>query len=534
MAKDTERVRKIISFIEKLNVPSGKGEGAPFKLRPFQKKFIREVYTPTDKNGKRIVRRAILSVARKNGKSVEIATLALTHLIGPEAVTNGEIYSAANTRDQAALVFKYAAQIVRADPELDADQGGLIKIVDSTKTMVCFSNGSVYRAIAAEAGPQYGKNPTVCIYDELAQAKNRDLYDALDTSMAAREEPLFYVISTQSNDPQHILSQLIDDGLSGHDPATICHLYAVPDDAEDIFNDEKLWYLANPALNDFRSLSEMRTAAKRAKRMPSFESSFRNLYLNQRVDAESPFIPRQEWQACQGDATIDSGSEIYLGLDLSGKTDLTALIGVSNGDQDKVKSWFWKPKESLLEHEKRDRVPYPVWERQGFLKTTPGRAIQYSFIAQELAEIHKTYAIVGMAFDRYRIDDLMNAMGTIGLDCYVDGKDQARAGAIRLVPWGQGYASMTQAVEAMEGSVLDRKLVHDGHPCLTWNISNAMTISDPAGNRKLDKSAVRFRIDGAVALAMCIGLKSRDRGGVPQQSLYSGLSVEEILARQPF
>ena len=524
MSKDTERVNKIISFIEQLIIPSGKGEGEPFKLRPFQKKFIRDVYGPTDKNGRRIVRRAVFSVGRKNGKSLLISALALTHLVGPEAVNNGEIYSAANTRDQAALVFKYAAQIVRADQEL----ASYIKIVDSTKTMVCFSNGSVYRAIAAEAGPQYGKNPTVCIYDELSQAKNRDLYDALDTSMAARPEPLFFVISTQSNDPQHILSQLIDDGLTGNDPTTVCHLYAVPDEAEGVFEDKKLWKLANPALGDFRSLSEMQTSAKRAKRMPSFEASFRNLYLNQRCKAETPFIPRAEWAACQGD--VEMGSEIYLGLDLSGKTDLTALIGVSQGEGDSVRAWFWKPGESLSEHEKRDRVPYALWEKQGFIKTTPGRAIQYPYIAQELAEINRNYVIIGLAFDRYRIDDLMNAMAEIGLDCYVEGKDNPRSGAIRLVPWGQGYASMTQAVEALEVSILDRHLVHDGQPCLTWNMSNAITISDAAGNRKLDKSKTRFRIDGAVALAMCVGLKSKDRKSIVE-SAYKDMNSDQMAER---
>jgi phage terminase large subunit-like protein len=79
---------------------------------------------------------------------------------------------------------------------------------------------------------------------------------------------------------------------------------------------------------------------------------------------------------------------------------------------------------------------------------------------------------------------------------------------------------MTQAVEALEISVLDRKLVHDGNPVLTWNISNAMTISDPAGGRKLDKSKTRFRIDGAVALAMAIGLKSKDMKEVEGPSIY--------------
>lgn len=530
MTGKNTRVNAIISFIEKLTIPSGVGEGKPFKLRPFQKRFIKDVYGPINRQGHRAVRRAILAIGRKNGKSALIAALVLVHLVGPEAVRNGEIYSAANDREQASLIFKYAAQIVRADPELEQ----YIKIVDSTKTMVCYSNGSVYRAVSSEAGTKYGLNPTVVIFDELAQAKNRELYDALDTSMAAREEPLFIVISTQSNDPQHILSQLIDDGLSGRDPSTVCHLYAVPDDAEGVFVDQKLWKLANPALGDFRSLSEMKTAAKRAQRMPTFEAAFRNLYLNQRVNAESPLIPRAEWMGCKGDAIIEPGSEIYLGLDLSGKTDLTALVAVSNGDQDIVRPWFWKPKESILDHEKRDRVPYWVWENKGVIETTPGRAVQYDWVAKRIGEISKEYKIIGIAFDRWRIDDLMNALDKIGIDCYVDEKDDARAGAIRLVNWGQGFASMAQAVEALEVSVLERKLVHDGNPCLTWNISNAISLSDAAGNRKLDKSATRFRIDGAVALAMAIGLKSKDRTEMPQPSVYESLTAEEIKQRMAF
>lgn len=548
MSRDSQRVKDIVAFVEKLTVPSGKGEGKPFTLRPFQTSFIRDIYgTTTD--GKRIVRRAILSMGRKNGKSVLIAALALVHLVGPENVTNGEIYSAANDREQAALIFKYAAQIVRADPELLA----LVKIVDSTKTMVCTDNGSVYRAVSAEAGTKFGLNPTVVIFDELAQAKDRALYDALDTSMAARSEPLFIVISTQSNDPQHILSQLIDDGLNGHDPTTICHLYAVDDEAPDVFTNEKLWKKANPALGDFRSLSEMRTAAKRAVRMPTFEAAFRNLYLNQRVNAESPLIPRAEWMACKGEATIAAGDPIYLGLDLSGKTDLTALVAVSAGESDTVHPWFWKPQASLVDHEKRDRVPYTVWRSQGFLETTPGKAIQYEWVAARLAKIAKEYVIVGLAFDRYRIDDLLTAMSRIGLEAYIDTskppeptgdaaqdareqqrheqQSRARSGAIRMVPWGQGYKDMTPAVEALEGSILERKFQHDGHPVLTWNAANAIAISDPAGNRKLDKSATRFRIDGIVACCMALGLKSRDRKTAPGPSIYEGLDVDQLKQR---
>ena len=524
-AKKSERVKNIIKFIEQLVVPSGKGEGKQFKMRPFQRKFLQDVYGPVDKAGLRIPRRAILSMGRKNGKTMLTACLALCHLVGPEAIKNGEIYSAANSREQASKVFKYAAQIVRADPEL----GSYIKIVDSTKTMVCFGNGSIYRAVSAEAGTNYGENPSLVIYDELSQAKNSALYDAFDTSMGAREEPLMIIISTQSNDPTHILSELIDDAIGGHTKTIVCHLYTVPEDVEDVF-DSKCWKLANPALGDFLSIKEMRDFAEKAKRMPGRENTFRNLYLNQRVDAKSPLIPRAEWEGCRGDLEIKDGDEIYLGLDLSGKTDLSALVGVSNGDNDIVKAWFWKPEDSMDEHEKRDRVPYSLWKSQGIIKTTPGRAIQYSFIAQELGEISRIYRIIGMSYDRWRIDDLMNAMDAIGLECYVDGKDDPRSGAIRLVPWGQGYVSMAPAVDAIEESILDRRLIHDGNPCLTWNFSNAVVKENEVSDRKFDKSKVRFRIDGAVATAMAIGLKSRDRNTIIK-SVYDGKSLEEIKER---
>jgi len=537
----TLRVQLIFDFIEKLIIPSGKGKGEPIVLRPFQKSFIKDVYNPVDENRRRIVLRAILSQGRKGGKTFLIACLVLVHLIGPESTNNGEIYSAATEREQAAIVYKYVTQIVRADSELES----MIDIVPSTKTMVCYQNGSTYKAVSAEAGSKFGYNPTVVIYDELAQAKNMDLYTAFDTAMGARmeagEETIFFVISTQSKDPQHLLSQLIEDGIKKQDPTIACHLYTVPlakdNEVDDALINESKWYLANPALGDFRSLSEMRAFAQKAIRMPVFENEFRNYYLNQCVDAKAPLIPRAEWIGCKGEANIEPGEDIILALDLSGKTDLTAMIGVSTGEFDKVRAWFWKPKGSIKEHERRDRVPYELWEKKGFIKTTPGMSIQYSYIATEIAEVSKIYNIIAIAFDRYRIDDLRNAMDEIGLQSYVEHKDKdgnpvIESGAgIRMVPWGQGYASMTGAVEALESAVLNRTLVHDMHPCLVWNISNAMAISDAAGNRKLDKSAVRFRIDGAVALAMAEGLKSRDRGKLQEVTGYENLSVEEILAR---
>ena len=452
-----------------------------------------------------MVRRAVLSVGRKNGKSATIAALVLAHLYGPEAIPNGEIYSAANEREQAAIVFKVVAQIIRADPELSM----ALKVVDSTKTVACYSNGSVYRAISAEAGTKHGLNPSVVIYDELAQAKSRALYDVLDTSMGARAEPLFIVISTQSNDPQHILSQLIDAGTNKADPSTVTHLYAVPDGA-DIW-DEKTWKLANPALGDFRSLDEIRTYAKRAREMPSFEATFRNLYLNQRCDAQSPLIPRAEWEACQFPGPLlVRGEAIYLGLDLSATTDLTALVAVSAQDGDRVAAWFWKPGDLIAEHENRDHKPYALWVREGWIEAPPGRAVDYGFVARRIGDLMGRFEVLGLVYDRWRIEQLLQKLTEIGIDAYVDGKDGMSSDALRLIPWGQGFKDMAPAVDALEISVLERRFRHDGNPVLTDNFASASVITDPAGNRKLNKSATRFRIDGAIAAAMVIGCKAGD------------------------
>jgi phage terminase large subunit-like protein len=448
----------------------------------------------------------------------------LVHLIGPEAIKNGEIYSAANDREQAAQVFKVAAQMVRADPELLA----LGKVVDSTKSIACYGNGSFYRAISAEAGTKHGLNPTVVIFDELAQAKSRELYDVLDTSMGARAEPLFITISTQSNDPEHILSKLIDDGLNAGDPTICVHLYAVPDDCPDIFN-RKVWKLANPALGDFRSAADFQALADKAKRNPAEEPKFRNLFLNQRYSADSPLISRVDWKACQGNAGLVDGEEIYLALDNASTTDLASLVAVSAKNGDRVAAWFWKPAALVEEHSKRDfgtgTRRYEEWAEAGWLELTPGRSIQPVFIVAKVAEIASRYRVLGLAYDRWRIADFLRHLADEGVEASAEGGD-----GIPLVAWGQGFKDMAPAVDAFERAVIEGTLRHPGSPVLTWNVGNAVVVTDPAGNRKLDKQKARFRIDGAIAAAMAMGLKAR--AGEREMDISDFLSAPIVAMRR--
>ena len=509
--KGKERAQAVIDFIEALTVPSGKGVGKPFKLDKWQKDFIRDIYEPHHvmANGqqRRAVRRAILSIARKNGKTALIAAIVLAHLVGPEGIVHGEIYSAANDRDQASIVFKFAKQIVELEPELLQ----LIEIIPSTKTMICRQTGSVYRAISAEAGTKHGYLPCVVIYDELAQAKNRDLYDVLDTSFGAREEPLFIAISTQSNDPEHVLSKLIDDGLSGVDPSIVCHLHAADEHCE--LGDERQWRKANPALGKWRNYEDLVTAIRKAQRMPAEEPKVRNLFLNQRVAPVSPLISRAEWMACKGEVVMRDGEEIYCALDLSSVADLTALVIGSVDEPCRVWPYFWKPRDHVEEHSNRDfgsgSHRYREWAEAGQLLLSPGKTIDPEVIATFIAELTQRFKVKGLAYDRWGMQALLKEFDRIGLQAYED--NEKGGDGLRLVSWGQGYRDMGPAVNALEFAVIERKLMHPNNPVLNWNMANAVARTDPAGNRKLDKDKARFRIDGAVALTMMLGLRSRDR-----------------------
>jgi phage terminase large subunit-like protein len=510
------QAQQVIDFIQTLTVPSGYGQGEKFVLAPWQQRFIRDIYEPQI-NGKRVVRRAILSMARKNGKTALIASIALAHLVGPRFTPNGEIYSAANDRDQAAIVFKFAKQIVEADAELRAR----VEIVPSTKTMIAKRSGSIYRAVSAEAGTKHGYLPSVVIYDELAQARNRDLYDVLDTSFGAREEPLFITMSTQSNDPEHILSKLIDDGLSGVDPAIVCHLYAADPDCD--LEDQRQWKKANPALGVFRDREDLATAIRKAMRLPAEEPKVRNLFLNQRVSPTAPLISRPEWQACIGDATIEDREDVYLGLDLSSVNDLTACVMVTVKEPIRVQPFFWKPRDSIIEQSKRDfgagSYRYVEWADNGWLFLSPGKTIDHAQVARFIAELYQRYRIKGLAYDRYAMSYVRAEFDRLGFSTHED--DEKHGSGLRMVAWGQGYASMGPAINAFERAILEGKLVQPDSPVLNWNIANAVSIMDPAGNRKIDKDKARFRIDGAVALAMALGLRARDRAAQPAFDVFA-------------
>lgn len=498
-AAGLSRSQRVIAFIESLPITKGFGAGEPIQLEPFQREWIEGIYID-DATGERQVRTGLLSVARGNGKTVLCATLALCHLCGPEAEPRGECYSAGATREQAAIVYAEMEAIVLATPWLATR----LNLKRFTKEIEDSLTGSIYRALASDGGAQHGLASSFVVCDELAQWKRRELFDVLRTSMGKRREPLLLVIGTQSPRAENVMSEMVDyaerigsgeiEDLSFHGS-----VYAVPDDADPFDPDN--WPLANPALGVFRSARELAEEAERAKRMPTFEPSFRNLYLNQRVDAEPKAINPAEWEACGAPVNVAAlaGRPCFGGLDLSSTRDLSALVLYFPHDGGATITFTWCPKDNLAEREETDRVPYRTWAKAGHITPTPGRAIDKHFIAAELARAIQQFDVRGIAFDRWLMTDFKAILNAEGI-------------ALPLSDWGQGFKDMGPAVDAFETAMLSGNLAHGMHPVLRWSAGNLIFETDPAGARKPSKSRSIDRIDPMVALIMACGLAARDTG----------------------
>lgn len=437
----------------------------------------------------------ILSMARKNAKTAFSAFLLLLHLCGPEAKPNSQLYSAAQSRDQAAILFGYASKIARMSPSLCE----YVVVRDTAKQLFCPELGCLYRALSAEASTAYGLSPAFIVHDELGQVKGPrfGLYEALETASAAQSDPLSIIISTQAPTDADLLSLLIDDALTGADPRNKVVLYAADEDA-DPFSVATI-RTANPHFDEFMNQVEVKRQAADAKRMPSREPDYRNLILNQRVEASSPFVTKSVWQGNGETPAPMRGMRVYGGLDLSEVADLTALVLV--GEEGDVEPTFWLPENGIAEKSRADRVPYDQWAKDGHLQLTPGKSIDYEYIAHRLREVFDNYNVINLAFDRYNMRFLTPWLVNAG---FTDEELE------RFVEFGQGYVSMSPALRSLESKLLDGKLKHGMHPLLTMCAANAVVVRDPAGNRKFTKAKVSGRIDGMVALAMAVGVMVED------------------------
>jgi phage terminase large subunit-like protein len=498
---------RVVRFINNLTHSSGDYGRQPFNLRPWQERIVRELFLVEPKTGKRKHRTALLMFPRKNGKTELAAALALYGLMGDGEV-GAQVILAAADREQAGHVYNAAIAMVRADPELDSEQGGCLEIIESQKRIVHRASGSVLKAIAAEAFSKHGFNASMVIYDELHAAPNRELWDVLRTSQGGRSQPLMIAISTAGYDRNSILAKVYDyackvrDGIV-EDPTFLPVIYEAPKEAD--WLDEQVWFAANPALGDFRDLAEMRNFAREAKEMPGSENTFRRLYLNQWTEQATRWLSMATWDLGQVSVSRESlrGQSCFAGLDLATTRDIVALTLVfpdDDGGYD-VLPFFWVPEDTMRERVRRDRVPYDEWAKAGLIHITPGNACDYDVIREQIRELAEEFDIKEIAYDRWNATQLITQLTGDGATCR---------------PMGQGMASMSPPSKELEKLVLSGSIRHGAHPVLRWMASNVAIEQDAPGNIKPSKKASTEKIDGIVALVMALdgAIRAESTGSV--------------------
>jgi len=511
---DGSRAARALKFINLLCHTKGEWAGQPFNLREWQRKPIEQLFGTLNEDGSRQYRTCYWEIPRKNGKSETAAAIAL-YMLFADGEVGGEIYSCAADREQASLVFNVAAQMIRYSPELSA----MSKIVDSQKRIVVPGTGSFYRAISAEAYTKHGFNAHGVIFDELHTQPNRELWDTMSTAGGTRRQPLLFAITTAGYDRNSIcweIHEYADKVKRGivQDPTFLPVIYAAPVEAD--WRDEKVWHECNPALGDFRRLEELRMHFRKASEVPAYENTFRRLFLNQWTRQETRYYPMDKWDACDGPVVEGEliGRKCWSGLDLASTTDIAALVHVfppqDEGGYWQVLPRFWVPQENMVVRSRRDHVDYDLWCQAGLIEATPGNVIDYRAIFHRIDEDAQMFDIQEVAFDRWGATQISQELAERGMT---------------MVPFGQGFKSMSPPTVESLKLVLSGKLAHGGNPVLRWMADNFIAQENAAGWFKPDKGKSTERIDGIVAMIMAIG---RATVGETTGSIYDTRGVRAV------
>lgn len=495
--RDERAALGAVRFFERLLVhPKGPMAGKPFRLEPWQREIVEALFGEKRRDtGLRRYRRAYIEVPRGNGKSTWAAGIALLMLLADNEPA-AEIFGAAADRDQARLVFEAAKSMVEDSPYLSR----LVKIY--RHSMVVESTRSVYRVLSSEAYSKHGLNPHGIIFDELHAQPNRELYDVLNTAMGKRAQPLMIMITTAGYDresicwQQHEYARQVAAGIID-DPTFYPAIWAA--DPEDDWTDPATWCKANPNFGVSVQPEFLRQECDAALASPSYQNTFRRLYLNQWTQQEERWLDMAAWDACADPVPDLTGRVCYGGLDLASTTDIAALVLAFAPDGDAapiyLRPYFWIPAESMIDRERRDRVPYSTWVRQGLVEATPGNVIDYAYIRHRINELARLYDLRAVAFDPWNATQLSVQL----LD---DG--------VNMVEQRQGFASLSGPSKEFHRLLLARRIAHGGNPVLRWMADNVTVRQDPAGNIKPDKSKSTNRIDGIVASIMAVGRLTLD------------------------
>lgn len=506
---DKEKADNAVNFINSLCHVHGEWAGKPFNLMKWQEKVIRDIFGTVKADGYRQYNTAFVFTPKKNAKS-ELAAAVALYLLCADGEYGAEVFGCAANKEQASIIFKTAAQMVRLKPAL----AKRIKVNDATKRLVYPIMNSYYTVVSSEVPSKYGINASGIIFDELLAQPNRELYDTMTKGSGdARRQPLNFILTTAGTDKRSIcyeVYQKAKDILDGKrdDPTFYPVIYGA--DPKENWEDESVWKKANPSLGTTITIEKMRQAYESAKGNPIEERLFRQMRLNIWAEETAKWLPIEIWNELAEDyGEHDLRDRVcYGGLDLSSTTDITAFVLVFPPDEPtdsyKVLPYFWIPEEGLEKRIKRDKVRYDTWQQKGYIMTTEGRVVHYDAVEDFIKELGRKFEIRQIAMDRW------NGTATA---------QRLEKADFQMIDFGQGFRSMSYPTKELMRLILDKKVAHNGNDALNWMLENMVVKTDEAGNVKPDKAKSAEKIDGAVALIMALDIALKG-GGEPVGSIY--------------
>lgn len=502
---DKKRAQDVVDFVECLK-HTGDFSGQQFIVLDWQMEVINNVYGTVKENGLRQYRFGYLEIPKKNGKTELVGALGAYHLeCDPPG---GEIYCCAGDREQAGKIYAAAKSMIEQEPELNSEEDGNLKIVDSQKMIVNLDTGTFLKVISAEAFSKHGMNPSVILFDELHAQPKRDLWDTMTFGTdSARREQLVWVITTAGDDPDrksigweiHEQARKIAAGELT-DPTWYVKIYRAPADA-DIY-DEKTWYACNPSLGVSIDIEKLRQEAQSAQNNPANEKLFRWLRLNQWVQLKRvSWLPVVLWDASDGKWKNNSlrGKRCYVGIDLARWIDLAAAVPLfppQNGFSDwRFIIQAWMPEDRVKWHIDNDGVDYNKWADKGLLDVTSGSTIDYGRVRDYIVGLDRLYDVQYYCGDPWHLEILKQLCGDVIAKKFVE------------IP--QTIAGMSPGMSELERQFRAGEITHEenslGRYCFDCVVVN------PDGNENIKplKNKSKGRIDPIVSLinAMSAAIK---------------------------
>jgi len=522
-------IRACAFFDTQLVHVKGQYARKPFVLADFQRNEVvgplfGEVHWSEEyKRYLRTYRSLWLELARKNGKSQLLAGIAL-YLLAFDGEEGAEIYGAAAHRDQARVIWDVAARMVQLSPTLSVRKG--LRVREFERRIVDYRSGSFYTVLPRDALGNLGHDPYAVMFDEVIAQKDDSFWHTMRTAMGARPEALMAAATTAGNDPssfaaiEHSECVRIADSPD-RAPHRLVVMRNTPVTAD--WMDEKNWTHANPALGQFLSIQALRDEAREAMNDPSKENAFRQFRLNQWVSQATRWMQMDVWRNCTGDIWPSAmwhpahfvGKEVWVGLDLSAKYDLTSLciFVPPHGNEPGHLAWrHWIPEKALGGLEAATNNAATTWIRRGFLRVSEGSVIDYAALCKAIEVELRPMKVVEICYDKWSGEFVRQELSRLM------GK------GIRFVSNEPTFAGMTMPMRELMTMVVGQQLVHHADPVAMWcfdsvEVKRATDNPDLIKPVKPERAAHSRRIDAVITAALAVG-GWRIRGQQPKRYGY--------------